>query len=176
MRSKDRLIISAMMIVAFLIVVFLVGFIALVLIEDSIQNRTNGQGNNFQSSTPSIESERYNVYFNDNKGIVIPINHSSSNTNKIIDQSAEAAENKISKEIYDNILRNREEILEAESEMEDWCNQINSNSCLEMKYTRMHSGCKPINIECKKYNDEDVCFRYEVDIIDKFVDEEFCEN
>jgi hypothetical protein len=63
---------------------------------------------------------------------------------------------------------------DEEAELEGYCNALFSNSCLQMKYTFDSQGCRKVTAECKKYNGDDLCIRYDISINDEYLDESDC--
>lgn len=76
------------------------------------------------------------------------------------------------RDVYDNF----EEIKEEEYELEEYCNTLHSNSCLDMEWIKDHNGCREVEVECKKYDTDDICIRYEFDVKEELHDEDDCLN
>ncbi|MBN2458417.1 hypothetical protein JXB31_04785 [Candidatus Woesearchaeota archaeon] len=88
-------------------------------------------------------------------------------------------ENKNRKEAQDKYDMVREivddsEIEAEEEELELYCNSIFSNSCLEMEFIHDHNGCRRVDVECKKYNGDDICIRYDIAIKPEKLDDDEC--
>jgi hypothetical protein len=63
---------------------------------------------------------------------------------------------------------------DEETEMEYYCNSLFSNSCMEMKYTYDRNGCRKVTVECKKYNCDDICIKYDININPDYLDNSDC--
>ena len=68
------------------------------------------------------------------------------------------------------------ELEEEEEELEYYCESLFSNSCLEMEYIHDHNGCREVEVECDKYNSDDICIRYDIDIKPERLDDDVCEE
>jgi hypothetical protein len=73
------------------------------------------------------------------------------------------------RKIYDDTS-----IEDEETEMEYYCSSLFSNSCLEMKYTFDHNGCRKVSVQCKKYNCDKVCIKYDISISPDYLDNSDC--
>lgn len=74
------------------------------------------------------------------------------------------------RDVYDNY----KEIEEEEEELEDYCDTLHSNSCLEMEWIKDHNGCRQVKVECDKYDSDDICIRYDIDVKEDLLDEDEC--
>jgi hypothetical protein len=73
------------------------------------------------------------------------------------------------RKIYDDTTLEDEEV-----ELEGYCNSLFSNSCMDMKYDFDHNGCRKVTVECKKYNCDKVCIKYDIGISPDYFDESDC--
>ena len=67
-------------------------------------------------------------------------------------------------------------LADEEDSLMQYCDSLISNSCLQMKYTKDHNGCREVKVECKRYNCDDVCLKYDISINGNYVDEDNCNN
>ena len=63
-----------------------------------------------------------------------------------------------------DVFDNYKEVEEEEEELKYYCESLHSNSCLEMTWIKDHNGCREVQVECSKYDSDDICIRFDVDI------------
>ncbi len=66
---------------------------------------------------------------------------------------------------YDSIARKSDDdIKDEEEELKKWCESLHSNSCLELTEIEDGNGCREVLVTCKRYDSDDVCVKYEIDL------------
>ena len=57
---------------------------------------------------------------------------------------------------------------ELEEELEHYCNMLYSNSCLNnLKYIEDHNGKTMLRVKCKRFNDDKICIKYKITVLDE---------
>lgn len=104
------------------------------------------------------------------------INHSQQHN--LYEAWLEKKERKEAQEEYNmlrSVIDNRQKMLEKEEQkLQDWCDSLHSNSCLEMEWLKDHNGCRKTEIKCEKYDTDDICIRYDIDVKEDLEDSDLC--
>ncbi len=73
-------------------------------------------------------------------------------------------------------VRNDQELRFEEKRLVEWCNNLRSNSCLDMKWFRSLDECRQLEVECLLYNNDEICVSYDVVIKDSLYTLDKCIN
>jgi hypothetical protein len=68
------------------------------------------------------------------------------------------------------------QIRKEEERLIEWCNNLVSNSCLEMKWYRDLDSCRKVEVECLLYNCDNICRVYDIVIKDDYYPLTDCKN
>ncbi|MFW6013547.1 MAG: hypothetical protein ACOCZQ_00405 [Nanoarchaeota archaeon] len=71
--------------------------------------------------------------------------------------------------------REKEEaIIAEEKRLENYCNRLRSNSCLNMTTLTDSYGCREVEVSCNRHDSDNICFDYDVSIKREVIKSDEC--
>ncbi len=84
------------------------------------------------------------------------------------------AKHKTQWDIIKSERKKEEDRIAEEKRLENYCNRLRSNSCLNMTQVTDSRGCREVEVSCNRYDSEGICFDHEVNIKREFLHRSEC--